>query len=58
LTILKLSLAKDAKVAALKGLLVVEKDKRILQVFSQKWDTGKRWQRLVDRLEALNIESD
>ena len=58
LTILKLSIAVDAKVAALKGLLVVEKDKRILQVFSHSWDTGKRWQRLVDRLEALNIESD
>jgi hypothetical protein len=53
LTILKLSIAADAKVAALKGLLVVEKDERILQVFSHSWDTAKRWQRLVDRLEAL-----
>jgi hypothetical protein len=53
LTILKLSIAADAKVAALKGLLVVEKDYRILQVFSHSWDTAKRWNRLADRLEKL-----
>ena len=34
-------------------LLVVEKDERILQVFSHSWDTAKRWNRLADRLEAL-----
>jgi hypothetical protein len=53
LTILKLSIAADAKVAALKGLLVVEKDERILQVFSNSWETGKRWSRLSERLVAL-----
>jgi len=53
LTILKLSLAADAKVAALKGLLWVEQDECILQVFSNSWETGKRWSRLADRLLAL-----
>ena len=53
LTILKLSMAPDAKVAALKGLLLVERDERILHVFSGTWDTGRRWSRLVERLEAL-----
>jgi len=53
LTILKLSIAADAKVAALKGLLLVERDERILQVFSNSWETGKRWSRLTERLLAL-----
>jgi hypothetical protein len=53
LTILKLSIATDAKVAALKGLLVVEQDERILQVFSNPWETARRWSRLAERLVAL-----
>ena len=53
LTILKLSIAADAKVAALKGLLLVEQDERILQVFSNSWDTAKRWSRLAERLGAI-----
>jgi hypothetical protein len=52
-TILKLSIASDAKVAALKGLLLVEQDERILQVFCNSWETGKRWSRLAERLEAI-----
>ncbi len=53
LTILKLSIAADAKVAALKGLLVVDKDERILEVFSHSWANAKRWNRLAERLAAL-----
>ena len=52
-TILKLSIAADAKVAALKGLLLVEQDERILQVFCNSWETGKRWSRLAERLGAI-----
>jgi hypothetical protein len=52
-TILKLSISADAKVAALKGLLLVEQDERILQVFCNSWETGKRWSRLAERLVGI-----